>query len=115
MSDVMEKPVQLVLCYYVGPDDPQRGIFATRPVDPEFTEELRIGVYIDDDSSGFPAVLDGKALQIQFAGTSRALAAFGAYLFALARLESPDPDPHEHFEEVRDDRGGTVHLIVRRT
>lgn len=115
MTDFAQQPVQLTLSYYTGVDDPVRGIFATRPVDPEYTSELQIGVYVDDESSGFPTELNEKRLQVQLAGTSKALEALGTYLIALARLESPDPDPHEHFEDVADERGGTLHLIVRRT
>jgi hypothetical protein len=114
MTKMLRHPVEIELSYYTGGDDPERGIFTTRPVDPEHTGELRMAVYTDDDTIGFPPELEGKPLQIEFSGSARALDAFGTYLIALARLNSPDSDPHEHFEEVVDERGGTVHLIVRR-
>lgn len=115
MSDVINRPLPIVLSYYTGVDDVEQGIFTTRPVDPDFTSELQLSVYTDDDEIGWPSQLDGTRLQVQLSGNSRSLEALGTYLIALARLESPDPDPHEHFEDVRDARGGTVHLIVRRT
>lgn len=116
MNGTKSKSIELLLAYHTGVDDPERGVFSTRPVDPEFTNELRLGVYTDDpDTNGFPAALSGKRLQVQLAGTPRALEALGSYLIALALLNTPDPDPHEHFEDVRDERGGDVHLIVRRT
>ena len=116
MSDTTARPAEILLSYYAGVDDPERGIYTARPVDPEFTDELRVAVYVDDDETlGFPPELLGKRLQVQRSGSARALEAFGIYLVALARLDSSDPDPHEHFEDVSDERGGTVHLIVRRS
>lgn len=115
MSQTLDKPVELVLSYLTGLDDPEQGIYTTRPVDPQFTDELRVAVYVDDDETlGFPRELEGKRLQVQLSGSAHSLEAFGTYLIALARLESPDPDPHEHFEDVKDERGGALHLIVRR-
>lgn len=115
MSELRETTVAVSLAYYTGVDDPELGVFSSRPVEPENTNELVVGVYLDDDSVGFPSALDGKRLQIELAGSARALEALGTYLIALARLQSADPDTHEHFEDVRDARGGTLHLIVRRT
>lgn len=115
MNDIAQTAVEVTLAYYRGEDDPEEGIFATRPVDPEFTNELKIAVYIEDDSVGPPPeVLRKGPLQVQLSGTSRALEAFGTYLVALARLDTADPDPHEHFEDVGNEHGGTLHLIVRR-
>lgn len=115
MTDTLHTPIEVTLSYFQGEDDPERQIFATRPVDPEFTSELQIDVHIDDDSVGTPSALQGKQLQVEFAGSARALEAFGTYLLALARLQSSDPDPHEHFEDVQDATGHPLHLIVRRT
>lgn len=114
MSDTLSKRTEINLEYYTGEDDLSRGVFSTRPVDPAYTAELTVGVYVDDDSMGPPPELKGKPLQLDLAGSPRALEAFGTYLIALARLQSPDPDPHEHFEDVRNADGGTIHLIVRR-
>jgi hypothetical protein len=115
MSEIETQNVSVELNYYVGPDDPINGVFYSRPVDPEFTSELVVGVYTDDDdSTGHPPVLAGLPLQISVAGSARALEAMGKYLLALARINSSDPDLHEHFEDVCDERGGNLHLIVRR-
>ena len=114
MTDTVRSPVQLELMYYGGDDDPARGIFNRRPVEPDYTKELRFGVYFDDDSIGVPPELAGRPLQIEFAGSARALEAFGTYLIALARLHTADSDPHEHFEEIAGEHGANVHLVVRR-
>lgn len=114
MSDVTRTSAEIHLDYYSGTDEPDRGIFVHRPVEPEDTAELVIGVYIDDDSIGSPPELKGKQIQIDFSGSARALESLGTYLIALARLESRDPDPHEHFEDVQNAEGGNIHLIIRR-
>ncbi|WP_331021430.1 Imm32 family immunity protein [Longimicrobium sp.] len=101
--------------YRVGPDDPERGVYYTFPVEPRFTSELRIGAYLEDvDPDPLPPILKGGVLQIELAGTPRALEALGTYLIALARLETQDPNPHEHIEDVMHEGGGSVHLIIRR-
>ncbi len=89
-------------------------IYSSSPVEPEHTNERRIAVRSDDShiDPRSPAISGRR--QVHFAGTRRALEAFGKYLIALARLETADPSPHEHFEAVQNDDGGTVHLIVRR-
>jgi hypothetical protein len=85
-------------------------------VDPPFTNELSVDVSPDDsDSLGIPPELTRLGrLQVQLAGTPRALEALGTYLIALARLQTRDPDVHDHFEDVQYEPGGTTHLIVRR-
>lgn len=114
MTEIEIRNETIELKYFSGVDDVARGVFATRPVDPEFTEEIVVGVYADDsETMGFPAELEGVALQISIAGSARALDELGRFLIALARAESLDPDPHEHFEEIRDERGGNLHLIIR--
>lgn len=114
MTEINTTSVQLELAYYAGEDDPTRGIFSRRPVEPEHTEELRIGVYFDDDTIGVPPELSGRPLQVEFAGSARALEAFGAFLIALARHSTEDPEPHEHFDEIAGEQGAHVHLVVRR-
>mgnify|MGYP001083900828 CR=1 FL=1 len=107
-------PLEIVLEYLTIEEKPEAGTYGNCPADPPFTDELEIGVYIDDDSIGPPTELVGKPLQVRFAGTPRALEAFGKYLIALARLETANPSPHDHFENVKNEYGGTVHLITER-
>jgi hypothetical protein len=114
MTEINTTLVQLALAYYAGEDDATRGIFSRRPVEPEHTEELRIGVYFDDDAIGVPPELAGRPLQVELAGSARALEALGAYLVALARHSTEDPEPHEHFDEIAGEQGSQVHLVVRR-
>jgi hypothetical protein len=115
----MTEPVQqnktVRLRYRTGPDDPARGIFYTRPYEPEFTTELRVGAYLEDrEPDPLPELLRTARLQIELAGTPRALESLGTYLIALAHLQTADPSPHEHIEDLRSEHGGAVHLIVRR-
>jgi len=115
MSDRSERDETIRLRYRIGPDDPEKGVYYTFPVEPPFTSELRIGAYLEDvDPDPLPPLLKEGRLQIQLAGTPRALEALGTYLIALARLETEDPNPHEHFEDVMHEQGVPVHLIIRR-
>jgi hypothetical protein len=115
MPDTSERDEIIRLRYRVGPDDPGNGVYHTRPAEPRFTSELRIGAYLEDvDPDPLPDVLRAGVLQIELAGTPRALEALGTYLVALARLETHDPNPHEHIEDVMHEQGGSVHLIIRR-
>ena len=115
MNDVVEKSATVTLAYVDGEEDAARGIFGRRPLDPEFTDEIGVAVYPDDESTAITGLLRSTPLQVQLSGSPRALEALGTYLIALARLETADPNPHEHFEDVRNvHAGGTLHLIVRR-
>jgi len=115
MSDRVAVPTNVVLEYWQGHDIPGH-VYENAPVDPEYTDELTIALRSDepDDAIDPRTPLFMGRPQIHFAGTPRALEAFGTYLIALARLESADPDLHEHFEDVQHADGGTVHLIVHR-
>ncbi len=115
MTDIVETSAAVTLSYVAGEEDPERGIFGRRPLDPDFTDEIGIAVYPDDGTTGVSEFLRSTPLQVQLSGTPRALEALGTYLIALARLETADLNPHEHFEDVRNVyAGGTLHLIVRR-
>jgi len=115
MTEIVEKRATVTLAYVAGEEDAERGIYGRRPLDPELTDEIGVAVYPDDGTTGVPDFLRSTPLQVQLSGTPRALEALGTYLIALARLETADPDPHEHFEDVRNvHAGGTLHLIVRR-
>jgi hypothetical protein len=106
-------PVEVELVYHGGKDIPGR-VYRHTPVDPQFTAELTLTIRFDDVADPRLDPLGGRRPQVDFAGTPRALEAFGTYLIAMARLETTDPSPHTHFEEVQNFDGGTVHLIVRR-
>lgn len=105
---------EVVLEYWTTDEQPEIGKYGNCPVDPNYTDELEIGVYIDDNTVGAPPDLIGKPLQVRLAGTARALEEFGRYLIALARLETGNPTPHDHFENVVNEHGGQVHLIAER-
>jgi hypothetical protein len=112
----ISQPAQIELEYYSGePNDPDIHSSERWMVPPDFTNELRLAVYPDDDRVFKSSELDKLGrLQIEISGTPRAYEAFGRYLIALARLETSDDNPHDHFEDVEFAAGGTAHLIVRR-
>ncbi|MGH7719325.1 MAG: Imm32 family immunity protein [Gemmatimonadaceae bacterium] len=113
MSERVRVTTEIPLDYWSGQDTPGV-VYQNAPVDPEHTDELVVAVRSDDsDTDPQERVVTGRP-QIHFAGTPRALEAFGRYLIALARLQTLDPDIHQHFEDVQNDDGGTVHLIVHR-
>jgi len=113
--DRVRVATELELEYYTGTDIPGKQ-YVNTPVDPEFTEELTLTIRPDElDGDPRVDVLGGRRPQVNLVGTARALEALGKYLIALARLNTADPDPHEHFEDLRNADGGTVHLIVHRT
>lgn len=108
-------PTQIVLEYHQADTAAESSPSEMWMADPKYTNELHIDIYADDDSAGVPAALQALGrLQIEFAGSPRALEAFGSYLIGLARLKTADRDPHDHFEDVGSALGGTAHLIVRR-
>ena len=114
MTREVHRPIELTLSYVMGRDDLAQGVFESRPLDPAYTGELTISVYTESrERDDLPADRDSR-LQVQFGGSARALEAFGTYLVALALLQTPDPEPHEHFEDVLGENGESVHLIVRR-
>ena len=113
MSDRISVPIDVTLEYWCGEEASERPNAHT-PVDPAFTNELTIAVRSDEDGIDprYQPFL-GRA-QVHLAGTPRSLEEFGRYLIALARLETGEPDPHDHFEDVQNGEGATVHLIVHR-
>ena len=113
MSERVTIPAAIELEYWQGREI-RGSVYRNFPVDPDHTDELIIAVRSDESNDGPrpPAIRDRP--QVHLAGTPRALEAFGRYLIALARLDTHDRDVHEHFEDVQNDDGGTVHLIVRR-
>jgi len=114
MSEKVSVTAQIPLEYWRGEDVPGV-VYQNVPIEPEHTDELVMAIRSDDGGDDpRERVVDGRP-QVHLAGTPRALEAFGRYLIALARLETLDPDVHEHFEDVQNDDGGTVHLIVHRT
>lgn len=116
MSERVSVPANLTLEYWSGDDIPGK-VYESMPVEPEHTDELMLALRSDEERDfqdpRTPLLADRP--QVHLAGSPRALEAFGRYLIALARLQTDDEDPHEHFEEVQNADGGTVHLIVHRS
>jgi hypothetical protein len=95
--------------------DGAQGHFAGGVEEPQHLNELTIGVndreLFDFEKDRFVPTGD---LQVQISGSRRALYEFGRYLVALSKLETEDPDYHDHFDGPRlpDDTRG-CELIVR--
>jgi hypothetical protein len=114
MTKRVQVRAEVELEYWTGTDIPGQR-YLNMPVDPDFTNELEVAIRFDDLEADPRVRIQGdRRPQVNLVGSPRALEAFGRYLIALARLDSADPDPHEHFEDVRNADGGTVHLIVHR-
>jgi hypothetical protein len=114
MSKRVRLPVQIDLEYYHEPSS-HPDVVDTWLVDPKFTNELRLAVYADDDSFGVPdAIKTLGRLQVELAGSPRALQELGRFLIAMARMETNDPNVHDHLENVQYGIGETAHLVVRR-
>lgn len=111
MNKRKRETVTFELEYWSGPESENR--YTNMPVPPRYTAELVIGVRTNTGGPAQERVIKGRP-QVHFAGSPRALEAFGKYLIALANVRTRDPAPHDHFESVRNDDGGTVHLIVHR-
>jgi hypothetical protein len=105
--------VSIRLHYASGHDEPERGIFRNQALEPETGNQLWIQVSQLDEPD---AVLAGNPYQrqVHLAGTAQGLEALGAYLIALARLETADEEPHGHLDDVHCGDGGTISLIPRR-
>jgi hypothetical protein len=110
---IKAETISIALQYTTGEDEPSRGIFRNQAVEPDTGGQLLIQVHHLDDPD---AVLPGNPhqRQVHLVGTAAGLEAFGTYLIALARLETADPEPHGHFDDVKANDGGTISLIPRR-
>jgi hypothetical protein len=105
----------LELRYRTGTSHPDEGHFAGGVEEPQHLDELAIGVsdreMFDFEKDIFVPTGD---LQVQISGSRRAFYELGRYFVALSKLETEDPDYHDHFDGLRlsDDTRG-CELIVR--
>ena len=114
MTERIRVPLQIEL-EYDHESSPFPNVEYTWLVEPKFTSELRLAVYANDDTFGMPdAIKQLGRLQVELAGHPRALDELGRFLIAMARMETDDPNVHEHFEDVQYAANETVHFIVRR-
>ena len=114
MSEHIRVPIQIELEYYHQPSS-HPNVVNTWLVDPKFTDELQLAVYEDDDTLGVStAIKQLGRLQVELAGSPRALEELGRFLIAMARMETDDPNIHDHFDDVQDADRETAHFIVRR-
>ena len=110
-----KQKIELELRYRTGSSDPDKGHFAGGVDEPKHLEELAIEVsdreLFDFEKDVF---VPTGGLQVQISGSRRALYEFGRYLVALSKLDTEDPDYHDHFDGLRmsDDTRG-CELIVR--
>jgi hypothetical protein len=101
------------LRYNTGEEEPERGIYRNQATEPEAGPELLIAVHQLTEPDD---VLPGNPFQrqVHLVGTPAGLEALGTYLIALARLQTSDPEPHGHLDDVHAADGGTISLIPRR-
>ena len=114
---IRRENVSLALEYVsMGKDEPGK-VYRNFPRRAERTNELAIAIRPFDpdiEERQYNAATHGKP-QIILAGPAEALEELGKYLIALARLETTNESPGEHYDDVQNADGGTTHLIVRRT
>jgi hypothetical protein len=105
--------ITIELRFQTGRDEPERGIHRNQAVEPAHGDELLIEIHELDEPD---EVLPGNPYQrqVHLVGTAAGLEALGTYLIALARLQTSDPEPHGHLDDVRAADGGTMSLIPRR-
>ena len=111
----VSETVPLRLDYYVGKDEPARGVYRNAVVRPKYTRELLIAIRNDAEpfsDKPFNALTDPP--QVHLVGTARALEELGRYLVALGRLKTADPEPYGWFDNVRNADGGRARLLPRR-
>ena len=112
--DTISKKIEVDVSYFIGRQDPQRGIFEGGVPDPPYLDELILDLSIDEvyDEAADDFVPSGRT-QVNVRGTRRSYAAFARFLLALCELRSADPDYHSHLEDVRNAAGeSAVHMIV---
>jgi hypothetical protein len=112
MAEKVEQ-VTIELRYNAGKDEAERGIYRNQAIEPEAGNELLIAVHRLKEPDD---VLPGNPFQqqVHLVGTPAGLEALGTYLIALARLQTADPEPHGHLDDVKSADGGTISLIPRR-
>lgn len=111
----VSKTVRLRLDYYVGEDEPARGVYRNAVVWPKYTRELLIAIRNDAEPfSDKPFDAQTDPPQVHLVGTARALEELGRYLVALGRLKTADPEPYGWFDDVRNADGGRARLLPRR-
>jgi len=114
MSEHVRIPIQIDLEYY-RQRSTHVNVVDTWLVDPKYTDELQLAVYADDDTVGVPdAIKQLGRLQVDLGGSPRALQELGRFLIAMARMETNDPNVHDHLEDVRYGTNETAHLVLRR-
>ena len=100
--------------YSTGKDEPSRGIFRNQAIQPSIDREIAIAIR-EHEPEDVPVFIDNPTQkQVHLIGTARGLEQLGAYLIALARLETSDPEPYGSFDDVLDVDGGTIRLLPRR-
>ena len=105
--------IAIDLQFSTGLDEPERGIYRNQAFVPELRGSLLVEVHQLSEPDD---VLPGNPFQrqVHLVGTAAGLEKLGTYLIALARLQTADPEPHGHFDDVLHADGGTISLIPRR-
>ncbi len=84
--------------------------------EPKYTKELAIDVYndgiFDPETETWE---DNGKITVELSGTNRALKQLGIYLINLSMYKTPDPDYHEHFDNLLTTEGESIiNLIIHK-
>ncbi|MEZ4699786.1 MAG: hypothetical protein R2834_05615 [Rhodothermales bacterium] len=105
----------LTLEYMQGRSRPEDGYFEGGVAGPQHLEqlgvcvqkELRLNMVTDE-------MEETGAMQVSISGNRDVLFNLGRYLVAVARLDTEDPDYHDHFDSLKHVNGcAPCRLIVR--
>jgi hypothetical protein len=114
--NLVKKTVPIEVTYWVGRQDPARGVFEGGVPDPEHLDELHIDVSDDEmwDEAAGRFASTGRT-QINLSGSRRAYLEFARFLLAVIEVatETADPDYHTHLDSITNAAGKpAIHLIV---
>jgi hypothetical protein len=111
---LVKKRITVDIAYFVGEDEPERGIFRGGIQEAPYLNELVIAPTADEvyDERSDTLQPSGKT-QVNVYGTKRGYTALAQCLLSLCALETADPDYHLHLDSIHGmDGEDTVHLIL---
>ncbi len=111
---LVRKHIAVDIAYFVGTDEPTRGIFRGGVQEPAHLDGLVIDTIVDDiyDESSDTFQTSGKT-QLNVYGTRESYRALAQCLLSMCELETKDPGYHFHVEGIRGSDGSeAAHLIL---
>ena len=97
----VSKKQTITLKYFKGKNAASEGSFAGGVVDPKYLNEIQMWVEraesFDFNEDNF---IPTGGMQVNLAGSRRALFELGKYLIAISRYQTADAGYHDHFEGI---------------